>query len=313
MKPAARSLSISALMIATRSGAKLRLFCTTGLLAGLTWSRWQMMFGSIPGMSDGDHANMSLLFWRKMASNLLQGSLPGGFPNLDPSCLDSGASRSTLPCLADQDQVVLTQRLPQASNLFQGSLPGGFPRLDPSCLDSGPSGRIPSSRSFLFGFWRELICASLSGRPRSGATPFPFEFTSVNCNYLLFLSPWAVHLLAIAWSLLICPIPPQGWGSGSSNVKPDQVLILEADDGRIQNGWYFRCDLGDISYLSDLSLALLGGQLDSWESTRMVLTRMTFWGGSLAAASRSSICWMAFFATNSVQWPSLTSSSRCLF
>ena len=69
MKPAARSLSISASMIATRSGAKLRLFCTTGLLAGLTWSRWQMMFGSMPGMSDGDHANMSLFFWRKVVSS----------------------------------------------------------------------------------------------------------------------------------------------------------------------------------------------------------------------------------------------------
>ncbi|CAL9029736.1 unnamed protein product [Prunus brigantina] len=63
MKPAARSLSISASMIATRSGAKLLLFCTIGLLAWLTWSRWQMMFGSMLGMSDGDHA---LLFWRKM-------------------------------------------------------------------------------------------------------------------------------------------------------------------------------------------------------------------------------------------------------
>ncbi|CAL8993136.1 unnamed protein product [Prunus brigantina] len=38
---------------------------------------------------------------------------------------------------------------------------------------------------------------------------------------------------------------------------------------------------------------------------------MTFYGGSLATL-RSLICWMTFFATNSVQWPSLTSSSRCM-
>ncbi|CAL9001824.1 unnamed protein product [Prunus brigantina] len=73
MKPAVRSLSISASMIATCSGAKLRIFCTTGLLAGLTWTRWQMMFGlmfgSMSGMSDGDHANMSLLIWRKVVSS----------------------------------------------------------------------------------------------------------------------------------------------------------------------------------------------------------------------------------------------------
>ncbi|CAL2227754.1 unnamed protein product [Prunus armeniaca] len=218
------------------------------------------------------------------ASNLLQGSLPGGFPHPDPSCLDSGASRSTLPCLADQDQV--------ASNLLQGSLPGGFPRLDPSCLDSGASRSAPLC---LAGQDQGVLTQRhpQASNPFQGGLPGGFPH----------LDPGSLTAI----------VRQQLPSLSGLLVKPDQVLILEADDGRIQNGWYFRCDLGDISYLSDLSLALLGGQPDSWESARMVLTRMTFWGGFLAAASRSSICWMAFFATNSVQWPSLTSSSRCIF
>ncbi|CAL2239101.1 unnamed protein product [Prunus armeniaca] len=43
--------------MATRSGAKLRLFCATSLIAELTCRRWKMIWGSMPGMSDGDHAN----------------------------------------------------------------------------------------------------------------------------------------------------------------------------------------------------------------------------------------------------------------
>ncbi|CAL2232543.1 unnamed protein product [Prunus armeniaca] len=62
-------------MIGTRLGAKLRLFCATGLLVGLTWSRWHMIQGSMPGMSDGDHANMSLLFWIKVVSSTLSSRL----------------------------------------------------------------------------------------------------------------------------------------------------------------------------------------------------------------------------------------------
>lgn len=50
MKPVARSLSISASMIATHYGVKLRIFCAISLLAGLTWTQWQMMFGSMPDM-----------------------------------------------------------------------------------------------------------------------------------------------------------------------------------------------------------------------------------------------------------------------
>ncbi|CAL8083045.1 unnamed protein product [Prunus armeniaca] len=69
MKPVARSLSISASMTATLSGTKLRLVCITSLIVGLTCRRWQMIWGSMPGMSDGDHANTSLLFWRKAASS----------------------------------------------------------------------------------------------------------------------------------------------------------------------------------------------------------------------------------------------------
>ncbi|KAI5327730.1 hypothetical protein L3X38_027126 [Prunus dulcis] len=76
-------------MIATRSGAKFRLFYATDLLARLTWSRWQMMFRSVPGMSDGDHANMSLLFWRRWLA--------------PPSRLSLGTSQSALFCLAGQD------------------------------------------------------------------------------------------------------------------------------------------------------------------------------------------------------------------
>ncbi|CAL9024564.1 unnamed protein product [Prunus brigantina] len=48
MKLTTKSFSISVLMMATSSGAKLRLFYATGLL-------------SISGMSDGDHTNTSLL------------------------------------------------------------------------------------------------------------------------------------------------------------------------------------------------------------------------------------------------------------
>lgn len=69
MKTIATSLSISALMMATRSRAKLRLFCAISLLAGLTWRRWRMICGSMPGVSDGDHANTSLLFLRKAVSS----------------------------------------------------------------------------------------------------------------------------------------------------------------------------------------------------------------------------------------------------
>ncbi|CAL2239926.1 unnamed protein product [Prunus armeniaca] len=39
---------------------------------------------------------------------------------------------------------------------------------------------------------------------------------------------------------------------------------------------------------------------------------MRLWGGSLTA-SRFSICWIAFFATDSEKWPSSTSSLRPLF
>ncbi|CAL8175792.1 unnamed protein product [Prunus armeniaca] len=55
--------------MATRLGAKLRIFCATGLIAGLTCRQWQMIWGSMPGMSDGDHANTSLLFLRKATSS----------------------------------------------------------------------------------------------------------------------------------------------------------------------------------------------------------------------------------------------------
>ncbi|CAL2247031.1 unnamed protein product [Prunus armeniaca] len=50
---------------------------------------------------------------------------------------------------------------------------------------------------------------------------------------------------------------------------------------------------------------------DSLKSARIMLILVAFWGCSLAA-SWSSICWMAFFAMNSVQWPSLMSSLRWL-
>ncbi|CAL9010786.1 unnamed protein product [Prunus brigantina] len=139
MKSAARSLLISVSMIATCSGAKLRLFCTTGLLAGLTWSRWQMMFGSMLGMSDGDHANMSLLFGRKRVSSTFSFRL-----RREPiraflfGWSGSKGTNSTLLCLVDQDRGV-----PQASSLLQGSLSGGFPHLDPFCLDSGVSRSAP--------------------------------------------------------------------------------------------------------------------------------------------------------------------------
>ncbi|CAL2245210.1 unnamed protein product [Prunus armeniaca] len=81
----------------------------------------------MPGMSNGDHSKHVLIILEEggqlihafclasqdqgvltqrhpQASNPFQGSLPGGFPHLDPSHLGSGMSQSALLCLAGQDQ-----------------------------------------------------------------------------------------------------------------------------------------------------------------------------------------------------------------
>lgn len=75
MKPAVKSLSITASMITTHSEVKLRLFCVTSLLVGSTCSLWLIICRSIPGMSHSDHANTSLLFWRKVVSSTFSAKL----------------------------------------------------------------------------------------------------------------------------------------------------------------------------------------------------------------------------------------------
>ncbi|KAI5337859.1 hypothetical protein L3X38_017130 [Prunus dulcis] len=89
MKLASRSFSILASMIATRSKVKLPFFYATGLLAGLTWSRWHMMLelmrepiSVLVGQDQG-----VLTQCLTQASNLLQGSFSSGFPRFDPSSL----------------------------------------------------------------------------------------------------------------------------------------------------------------------------------------------------------------------------------
>ncbi|CAL8131631.1 unnamed protein product [Prunus armeniaca] len=141
----------------------------------------------MPGMSNGDHSKHVLIVLEEggqlihafclasqdqgvltqrhpQASNPFQGSLPGGFPHLDPSHLGSGVSRSALLCLAGQDQGVLTQRHPQASNPFQGNFPGGFPHLDPGSLIAIRRNLISLVRYFKDGTNTGLIYEYMDNR-----------------------------------------------------------------------------------------------------------------------------------------------------
>lgn len=128
MKLSARSLSILASMMATCLRAKLRLFCATGLIAELTYRRWQMIWGSMPGMLDGDHANTSLLFWRKAASSTFSSWLRRG-----PIC-------TFLSCLLGLKDTSSTSS--SSFHPYSGEI----------------SGWIPSSWSRFFDFyWRVAI------------------------------------------------------------------------------------------------------------------------------------------------------------
>ncbi|CAL8117370.1 unnamed protein product [Prunus armeniaca] len=109
-----------------------------------------------------------------------------------------------------------------------------------------------------------------------------------------------------------------------SNIKtPPEVLGIplpwnflpsKDDDKFVFHNWVASDCLGDESCLLDLYLLLPGGQLGLLESARIVLICMTFFcGGSLATASQSLIWWTGPLTMNSMQWPSLTSYSKCLF
>ena len=99
---------------------------------------------------------------------------------------------------------------------------------------------------------------------------------------------------------------------GASWIVPSEVmgislswnfLPLKDDVDIVFHDWVEGDNLGDFTYrLYNLSLLLLGVQLELLKSARIVLIRITFFrGGSLAAASRSLIFWVAPFAMNSVQ------------
>ena len=74
-----RSLSTSSLIAFYLSGAKLLLFCLTGLKEGLTFNLWVITAGSTLLMSSCFQANTSMFFSRKRMRELLMSSA-----NLDP-------------------------------------------------------------------------------------------------------------------------------------------------------------------------------------------------------------------------------------
>ena len=69
-----RSLLTSSLITFYISGAKLLLFCLTGLKEGLTFSLWVITAGSTPPMSSCFQANTSMFFSRKWMRGLLMPS-----------------------------------------------------------------------------------------------------------------------------------------------------------------------------------------------------------------------------------------------
>ena len=73
--PAWRSLPTSSLISFWLSGAKLLLFCLTGLKDGLTFSLCVITAGSVPPMSACFHAKTSLFCLKKWVRELLRSSV----------------------------------------------------------------------------------------------------------------------------------------------------------------------------------------------------------------------------------------------
>jgi hypothetical protein len=65
MKPAARNLSISALIAAALDGCSGRCFWRTGVMSGQVSMRCSTIEGSRPGISVYDQAKISLYSWKK--------------------------------------------------------------------------------------------------------------------------------------------------------------------------------------------------------------------------------------------------------
>ena len=74
-----RSLPTSSLIAFYLSGAKLLLFCLTGLKDGLTFNLWVITAEAIPLMSSYFQANTSIFFFKKWMRRLLT-----SLANLDP-------------------------------------------------------------------------------------------------------------------------------------------------------------------------------------------------------------------------------------
>ncbi|KAK8445590.1 hypothetical protein SEVIR_9G352850v4 [Setaria viridis] len=68
MNPVARTLFNSTLMASLQSWAKRRSFCLTGRAVLLRSKECSASSLGTPGISDGFHANMSKLCWRKLVS-----------------------------------------------------------------------------------------------------------------------------------------------------------------------------------------------------------------------------------------------------
>ncbi|CAL9000816.1 unnamed protein product, partial [Prunus brigantina] len=99
MKPIARSLSILASMIATRLGAKLRLFCAIGLQVGLTWTppSWLGLGASRSALFCLAGQDPRVLTRSPLRVSILLQERPlDGFPRLGPD---------TLIAIREQDSV----------------------------------------------------------------------------------------------------------------------------------------------------------------------------------------------------------------
>ena len=70
MNPASSSLAISSLMALCFSSSKRRRRCFTNLEPGRIWRVCSMTSLGMPGISEGFHAKMSLLSWRKSTNAL---------------------------------------------------------------------------------------------------------------------------------------------------------------------------------------------------------------------------------------------------
>ena len=91
-----RSLPTSSLIALCLSGAKLLLFCSTGLKERLTFNLWVITAGSTPPMSSCFQANTSMFCSRKRTREFLMSSA-----NLDPRlACRARPCRCCRPCFA---------------------------------------------------------------------------------------------------------------------------------------------------------------------------------------------------------------------